>query len=498
MAFSANSRTEITQTTVSQLAKKKTLGLIRDDYPLQRHAEQHSKAYIDGFIATAIKGEDFDSIKICELVDTKILYIIDGFQRTSELEMFKNQNYKLGSNIEFSLVDYYHYEKDANGNTIPVLKNFDLKGATYDSLPAELQDQFDDCPVTIVMHRDCTPEEIAYHFRRYNHNKSLNATQVCVSYCESMAGEIKKITSNNKFFKDTCRFTLTSQRNGDTERIVMDSIMTTFHLDDYVSSAEKNGKYINNNTTEEEFNMLNNLFTIVDKHGEGCYVHTDKTEKRDFFGKKNTFLFIPVLNYSLSHGISEEKFFEFLDKFEDSIRFKEFNLGEEVASWESLDAETGTKMPKNVKRKIEFLQNRIAEYFNLSDDEVEESETENVEEVVTVENEITTETEINSEELLQFVKKNVADYFDESDVEGFVDELNSYKNAYMCVAESKKMSMANRNALVSIIAFSSDEDVDPTMFEEWLVEYCSDKTGFSADQVEEFSNMKESLEKKVA
>ena len=58
---------------------------LRKNHPQQRKADKWKSDARDGFIATAIKHEDVDSIKICEqLVDGKvILWLIDGLQRLS-------------------------------------------------------------------------------------------------------------------------------------------------------------------------------------------------------------------------------------------------------------------------------------------------------------------------------------------------------------------------------------------------------------------------------
>jgi len=62
-------------------------GQLRKDHPLQRKPDQWDKQEKDGLIVTVLKGEDIDSIKVCEQLTEKgvVLWVIDGIQRLTVL-----------------------------------------------------------------------------------------------------------------------------------------------------------------------------------------------------------------------------------------------------------------------------------------------------------------------------------------------------------------------------------------------------------------------------
>ena len=119
---------------------------LRKNHPQQRKADKWKNDARDGFIATAIKHEDVDSIKICEqLVNDKvILWLIDGLQRLTVLEKYKKGAFKLGKNIESPIV-YYKVPVIKDGKNVldeygdPVLEDveFDLREKGYGDLPME-------------------------------------------------------------------------------------------------------------------------------------------------------------------------------------------------------------------------------------------------------------------------------------------------------------------------------------------------------------------------
>lgn len=153
-------------------------GELRKDHPLQREPDQWSRADQDGLIATVIKDEDIDSIKVCEQLTPQgvILWVIDGLQRLTTLSGYRNGGFAIGRNIEFPIVSYQEVKRDGEGN---ILKDkydnyiyetieYDLRGKRYEDLPQKLKETFDNYKIDVVKHLNCTNEEIGYHIRRYN------------------------------------------------------------------------------------------------------------------------------------------------------------------------------------------------------------------------------------------------------------------------------------------------------------------------------------------
>ena len=171
-------------------------GELRKDHPLQRNPGRWSDSDRDGLIATVLKDEDIDSIKVCEQLTPNgvILWVIDGLQRLTTLNSYFNNGFRLGKNVEFPIVTYQSTKRDNEGNFIKdeynnyqyELIEYDLRGKNYGDLPIELKEKFNNFKVDMVKHLDCTDEEIGYHIRRYNKQKSMNASEnaVTLSYAE--------------------------------------------------------------------------------------------------------------------------------------------------------------------------------------------------------------------------------------------------------------------------------------------------------------------------
>ena len=108
-------------------------------------------------------------------------YIVDGIQRTTALNKFRNMNWKTTKSFENSVIQYQakrrdkegHLVKDENGSILWDNCEFDIKNKTFEQLPDELKKKFDDYQIRIVVHQNCTMQEISKLVRRYNRNKSI-------------------------------------------------------------------------------------------------------------------------------------------------------------------------------------------------------------------------------------------------------------------------------------------------------------------------------------
>jgi len=101
--------------TVINMYERKELRL---DHPNQRTPDTWSNDYRDGYASTIIKGEDVDSIKICEEITERGVnqWVIDGGHRVDTLWRFKHNVFKIGNKIEMPIVTYYEEIKDVSGN----------------------------------------------------------------------------------------------------------------------------------------------------------------------------------------------------------------------------------------------------------------------------------------------------------------------------------------------------------------------------------------------
>ena len=150
--------------TLLNMFKRKQLN---KNHPLQRKADQWTDEAKSGLVATVIKGEDVDSIKICEQILSStefILWLIDGLQRLTVLESYRNNAFKIGKSLE---MPYVYYQKENDDGEMETIK-YDLRGRYFEDLPEELQDAFDSYAIDVVKHLDCSDDEVAYIIGRYN------------------------------------------------------------------------------------------------------------------------------------------------------------------------------------------------------------------------------------------------------------------------------------------------------------------------------------------
>ena len=162
-------------------------GELRGDHPQQRKPDQWNKHDKDGLIVTVLRGEDIDSIKVCEQLTEQgvVLWVIDGLQRLTVLNSYRNGTFKLGKGIEYPILSYQRVKKDNRGkilkdeeeNYVYEVNKIDLCGKGYEDLPLELKEGFDNYKIDVVKHLDCSDEEIGYHIRRYNRQSSMNASR---------------------------------------------------------------------------------------------------------------------------------------------------------------------------------------------------------------------------------------------------------------------------------------------------------------------------------
>ncbi len=295
---------------VSKLCNMIARGDLRDNHPQQRKSGQWSRETRDNFIVTVIKNEDFDPIKICEQLTEKgvVLWLIDGLQRSTTIENYKSGKFKLGRNINPSVIEYQEAVKDEEGHITYQNVTYDLRGKAYKDLPDKLKEDFDNCPVDVVKHLDCTDEEVGRHITRYNSGQAMKPAQKIVAYMHNVAKFVKKL-SNHAFFNDCANYSETKDKNGDIDKVVSEIVMGINFFDAWSSKdAKKIGKYLNENATVEMFEKvetyLDNLLEVI------------TTETGKLFESKNAVLWFMLYDRFTKKGLADEKFQEFLENYD--------------------------------------------------------------------------------------------------------------------------------------------------------------------------------------
>ena len=444
-------------------------GQINKNHPLQRKPDQWSDEAKSGLAATIIKGEDIDSIKICEQIVSStefILWLIDGLQRLTVLESFKNNAFEIKKSLEMPIM--YYQGVDENGK-VGVIK-YDVRGKKYKDLPDELKEKFDSYAVDIVKHLDCTDEEIAYHIARYNRQTSMNVNQKNILVAWKIAPEIKKLVSN-RFFMDCGNYNPKEDTKEVFNRIVCESIMTMFHLDNWKKSKQMS-LYLNENATKDEFevfeNELNRLYEITDQDTVG-----------KLFNSKNSFIWFAAFHTFTQFGIEDIKFIDFLEEFQKTLHSKTF-VEYENKSFDTYDDGKGTKDKKVVKAKLNMLEQLMKEYLHITEETNSETENNNTDESDT--------KSCESDSTLKFIQNNVSKDVSNEDIEEYQDFMDSYVNIDSELYKQCSMALMALTAY----AYKCDRDVE---LGKWI-ENCQSRKwqNLSPSQEVNFKYMKRSFD----
>ena len=415
--------------------------------------------------------------------------------------------FRLGNNIEFPIVTFMRARKDVDGSF--VMENgrriydeieFDLRGKAFKDLPPELQSDFESYSFSIVKQLDCTNEEVGYHIRRYNKQSNMNGSEKTITYLDTIAETIKEISAH-KFFKDNCtKISQNEKIKGAVNKIVIETLMILNYFEDWTKDNKKQGLYLEEKATEDDFNGLKNILDRL--------ANTITEENESLFTSKNTFIWIKMFDYfTKNFNLPDEKFSEFLSAFINELREKDGKLvtpmkiyGEETdhCTYKALDESKSTKDKGVVNNKLHILETLMNEYFSneSTTDSVENNEVESkVDEIQTEEFEKKVEETIDDTEMetLDFVRKYVDPEITEEDVDGYWNYINGLVKTRIIKGNSEMLLPENENSMMAMLAWSEKEDKNIAT---WLQRFSvSHKTMPDMSQRERFEYMKKNCQK---
>lgn len=481
-------------------------GELRSDYFLQRDIDQWEHSDRDNFIVTMLLNEDFDALKICEeITPTGVtLWIIDGLQKYTYISDFKAGGFKLGANIDPNEITYQEARRDKdgifirndNGDIMYDEVTFSLKNKGYADLPPKLKENFNDCPVKIVKHLDCTPEEMARHLRRYNRGAKMKPAQILLTRMLNVGRRVKALAEHD-FWSDRANFTPTVHKNGKINQIIAEIVMALNFWDNWTKNARKIGEYLNENATDEMFNsareLLDHLMTV-----------TSLDTSEALFTTKNSLIWIMFFDRCMKNGVKDEIFKEFLNNFNTYTDVSvEIPHDDErlITTWNDLDASKSTKDRWVIEDKLFILHTLLEKFVTDNGLVAIEEETENVaneEENNISELEVTEETEqpvetdsskedFSDDELIGFIMEKTSLNVDSDDIELYKDIIEDsvkvtsslYQNCY--------------KALIAVVAKACDEEKDQE-FEEWVKVYQNSNEEYSSNDGVNFRFMQRDFE----
>lgn len=447
------------------LLQDKKNGDMNCNYILQREPFQWSKEEANRYFCRILSNLPIPEIILCEQKKKglTISHLIDGLQRLSYAEAFKENRIKIGSaGAERHLIQYRDYVLDDNGNRVPdeegfpeyEMKVFDVIGKYYKDLPDELKKRFNNFNINVTKFFDCTDEQIADHIRDYNNHASMNKEQGgLLNVSADIAGHIKKISQKNSFFKNCGKFTNNNSIKGKLERVVVESIMLLFFRESWRASLDSIYKFVNENTTEQQFLKLNSQFNRL----ELALGDNNKDLSKELFTPTTMPMWISVFDKFTTYNIEDSRFVDFLNAYNIELKDKEIN-GISMADFKDQQ----TKKKTTIVGKIDLLIRLMNDFLHIDTTETENN-IESSDNKVTNDNESEQNTGCD-DEILSFVKENVADDIEEVDI----DEYQEFVDEYLKIDNPLYIKCKAALMALTAYAYRTEKDVELAT---WLENY---------------------------
>lgn len=444
-------------------------GDICDNADVQRLAGSFDTREVNELVYTTLTGDHIPELILAECIEDGLTYIVDGLQRTSMLKLFKYGNHKITSAIDESIIEYSKKKRDKDG---AIIKNergqvewenatLNLKNKTYELLPDELKKEFNDFQIHIVVHENCTMKRISTLIKRYNYQRPMTIPQKAFTYIDNFAVKARAI-SNKRLFVECKGYKDSEKINGTIERVVTESVMCMFHLDDWKRASKDLCVYLNNNSDLEEFEKFEE---VVERLGN---IFTP--DFNSIFTSKNSFVWFNLFYKFSKLGLNDEKFVDFIQEFNDSLKSK---IVKDVTykemkdiTYEKLDKEAGTKDKVLILAKLELLETLMHEFLLINKEDLEEVDT------------------------LEFVKEYVKSDATEEDVEFYsavLDDLTLDVDN-----NTKLLDKHNRPSLVALVGYACENDID---LDEWIKQWFIVNSNYILNQKQNYLQMVASLQK---
>ena len=434
-------------TVMSQYLKNNKEGYISNKFGIQRHPK--TKEIVDGLVVTTLTDDYIPPIILARTPEGQT-YIVDGGSRTAAFLMIRYGNHKIKASVENPIIKYNKMNKNEKGKIVWEEAEFDIRNKTYDQFPKELQKQFDEYQVETVVY-ECEKHEIDKYFRRFNIHTSMNANEKMFIYLPEYAEKIREII-DRPFFLNNSVFTESEKEKGVLERVIAETAMCTFHMDKWTKDGKKIAKYLNDNSSDTEFETLDKYISRLEN------IITDDIKK--IFNSKDSFVWITLFDKFSKLNIKDEKFAEFLRVFKTSLRNKEVD----GQLFDTVDQSGSTKDKAIILAKLHILETLMCEFLDINQKNLQEVD------------------------VFEFVKENVKEDVTEEEIDFcncILDELTLNVNN-----NTKLLDKHNRPSLIGLVAYACEEDLD---LDNWIIEFFATNVTYKLNQKENYIYMKEHL-----
>lgn len=430
---------------------------INRDYISQRQPFMWSEEQINKFYTRILNNQPIPEIIVCEqIVDgQKISFLIDGLQRLSYAELFKNNIRPVkAKGAEFTHIKYKKRITDDDGKIKVVEEIFDIVGKKYEDLPEFLQKRFDNFNVSVTRFFNCTSEMIDYHIRNYNSHTAMNKVQYgATNASNATVGNIKELSQKHSFFKNIVKTNNKNIKDGSWDEVVGRTIMTTYFLDDWKREVKDVFVFLDENSTTEQFSCLKeHLDKLANAIGDNSL--------NELFTTGNTHIWLAVYDKFTKLGLDDNKFVDFMRKFKNDLHMEETTdfINDIYKSRQSRDKVI-------IVGKIEGLYELLLEHLDINKEDIEEVD------------------------YKEFLKTNVEDI-----VDGDIEEIQMVANdiSEELDEDSWMLSEQNYPSYLAIVGLAFRKEMEDEL-KKWIQIYVGNNQ-FIRNQQEAFLHMKESFE----
>lgn len=449
--------------TLDMYLKKNRKGDIDNNADVQRNFVWNNEQ-INELIVTVLTDDYIPPIILGEEENSR-LHIVDGGQRTAALIKYKYGNYKITSSIENSLIPFKKRTVGENGSITYENAVFDIKNITYEQLPEELKEKFDEYQIETVIHGSCDGFKISRYIKRYNNHVAMNTDQKAFTYIDKFASRIREIL-NGRFFVECNNYSEKDKTKGAVERIVVETMMCMNHFENWKKQAKAACKFLNDNATEEEFEKFADNLHRLEK------IITDDT--KDIFNKKDSFIFLTLFDKFVKLGVDDKKFAEFLRAFDKNLRPVKRN--DKGLLFDEIDKDLSTKDKQVITDKLSMLENMMFEFLDIDHQENNNSANESSD----LEAFIAGLTGVDREVLYE-------------NIDSYVDMLEGdYGLKINCIRDgSKLLDEQNTRSLLAMVVYAEKTE---RILDDWLTEYAKNNNTYFVDQKKNYIHMRDDFE----
>ena len=254
------------------------------------------------------------------------------------------------------------------------------------------------------------------------------------------------------------------KHKGNWERIISESVMGVFHMNEWKKDPKKMCSYLNDNSSTDEFLKMEEYFNRIEPYSDKL----NSPKIAELFVAKDIVVWMKVFDKFTKLNRPDKEFGKFIKAFSETLREEKVN----DITWNELDADKHTKDKSVIEKKVEHIITLMNEFLHIDSTE--------------------TENNVSEETTLSFVQENANPEATDEDVNAYSD-LVDYCFDHNNIGVNAPIYQQCQTALIALMAYACENE-NEDKFEEWINKYKNTKK-FSPSQKVNYDFMKRSFDK---